>query len=526
MAGGLLPNLGISVRFQNRQAMKLGHPPRQFRLSGAYPAVPLPIDWTRNDTLVFPLDGNNVYGDCMYAAACHADNTFTGNNGTESSFGLNAIIQDYLQLSPNDTGLNVGQITGAWRNGLANIPAASISGVLSMDPTDAAAMQAAIYFFGGVFFMLSLPDAWLSFDNGTIWDAPAVPDPAKGHAVWWNGVDGNGNYKLQTWGEHGWITPAGVRVCDPSCFVVFSMRWFNAQGIAPNGLTYTQLGDLWEQFGGFPMPSVTGWTELPGGGQDIGVGANGSVCIIGGIYDNGDYSPFRYDGAGWDIAPGAGIRIAVGPDGMPWMIDSAGSIFHWENGGWQIKPGGGQDIGVGADGSVWIIGDTRALPGGPAKDYNPFRWNGAGWDIAPGAGIRIAVGPDGMPWMIDSAGSIFHWENGGWQIKPGGGQDIGVGADGSVWIIGGQAVTSTHNIPCFIPQDYNPFRWNGVGWDIGVGAGVDISVGPDGTPWMIDSAGSIFHGILPFGIRQRAEVRMPVESPGIPRNPEPRNFPR
>jgi hypothetical protein len=100
--------------------------------------------------------------------------------------------------------------------------------------------------------------------------------------------------------------------------------------------------------------------------------------------------------------------------------------------------------------------------------------------------------------MIDSAGSIFHFQNGGWQILPGGGQDIGVGADGSVWIIGGQAVTSTHNIPGFWPQDYSPFRWNGGGWDIGLGGGVDISVGPDGTPWIINSAGSIFRGILPF----------------------------
>jgi hypothetical protein len=263
-----LPKLHRFAHFKDRHAMKIGHPTRRFRLTGSYPAVSLPIDWTKNNTLSFPVYGNDQYGDCMYAAACHGDNTFTGNIGSESSFDLNTIVQDYLQLSGGDNGLNEGQIVGAWKQGLANNTAASIIDALELDPNDAPSMQAAIYFFGGILFMLDVPDAWYnSFTTGAIWDAPATGDASNGHGVWWNGVDNNGNYKLQTWGTYGWITPAGVADCDPTCFVVFSSRWFNPQGIAPNGLSYSQLAALWTQFGGNPLPA----SPQPASGEVVNI---------------------------------------------------------------------------------------------------------------------------------------------------------------------------------------------------------------------------------------------------------------
>jgi hypothetical protein len=293
-----LPKLGFFGHFQDRQAMKVGHPTRKFRLAGPYPAVNLPIDWTKNNTLNFPMDGNNIYGDCMYAAACHGDKTFTGNNGVEYSFNLSTIDQDYLQLSGGDNGLNEGQIIGAWLTGIASTPAANILAALSLDPTDSAAMQAAIYFFGGIFFMLELPDTWRDFVTGELWDAPAVPDPKLGHAVWWNGVNTSGYYKLQTWGTYGWITPAGVALCDPSCFVVFSKRWFNTENVAPNGFTFDQLAALWEQFGG---PPVTRWyrQQINSGGVTTGPVALGEPNSF--IYDNQAHVLYR-DNAGkiWD----------------------------------------------------------------------------------------------------------------------------------------------------------------------------------------------------------------------------------
>jgi hypothetical protein len=56
--------------------------------------------------------------------------------------------------------------------------------------------------------------------------------------------------------------------------------------------------------------------------------------------------------AGWTYAGGARERTAVGPDGLPWIVNNTGQIWHLTRGGWAQVPGGARDIGVGADGSV------------------------------------------------------------------------------------------------------------------------------------------------------------------------------
>ncbi len=267
-----VPKLGKRVKFQDRHAMKRGHPTRRFKLSVSYPPTPLPVDWAK--ALSFPMDGNDNYGDCMLAGACHADNTFTGNAGTESSFSESAIVNQYLKASGGDNGLDEGTLLNqCWKPGLAGNAQATILDALDLDPTDTAAAQAAIYLFGGVLFMLDVPDAWIdAFDpaGGAVWDAPARADSNNGHGVWWNGVDASGRYRAQTWGSYVRITPAGVQVCDPSAFVVFSLRWFDSSGYAPNGKHYTELAQFWQQFGGatlppspFPAPGPTPTPPVP-----------------------------------------------------------------------------------------------------------------------------------------------------------------------------------------------------------------------------------------------------------------------
>jgi hypothetical protein len=331
-----LPNLRIYSYFHDRQAMKEGRPDREFLPAAPYPPVHLPVDWTQNNTLAFPIDWNDRYGDCMYAAACHGDNTFTGNNGAEWNFDPDTILQDYLRLSGGDQGLNEGQIVGEWQKGLAGTPSATILGALNLDPTNAAAMQAAIYLFGGVLFTLSVPDAWRElFNVGAVWNAPAVPDPSNGHGVWLNGIDVNGHYKLQTWGTFGWITPAGVAVCDPGAFVVFSRRWFNNRGVAPNRMTFSQLAALWEQFGGQP---VTHWKL-----QQINRGGltNGPTAV-------GNPSSFIF-----------------GPQAHVLYRDAAGNIWdsYYQGGNppWnlqQIDPGGvAAGRGAAGDPSSFIFGN-------------------------------------------------------------------------------------------------------------------------------------------------------------------------
>ena len=252
----LVPNRGHYAHFADRQCMKRGHPLRRFRLPSGWSAPALPVDWSKGNTLSFPIDGNDTLGDCGEAMAAHADNTFTGNTGTESVFDVTALEAQYEQVSGGDNGLSEDDVVNAiWKKGIAGNTQAIIYDALDVDPTDTQLVQAAIHLFGGLCFAFDVPDAWInSFKTGVVWDVPATADQNNGHFVWWNGVDARGYYKVQTWGTWCWLTPAGVGVCDPSAFVVFSPRWFNAQGIAPNGMSYDQLANLWVSGGGKALP--------------------------------------------------------------------------------------------------------------------------------------------------------------------------------------------------------------------------------------------------------------------------------
>jgi hypothetical protein len=233
--------------------MKNGHPQRSFSIPPGWPAPTLPIDYAK--ALTFPMYGNDRLGDCMYAAAAHGDNTFTGNNGAESTFDESILERDYERLSGGDNGLDEGTLIDGWKDGIAGVSAASILDALDIDTTDPATMQTAIYLFGGVLFMLDVPDPWCNTNDGDFWDVPALADQNNGHGTFINGVDASGIYHQLTWGGYRKLTPAGLKACDPSGFVVFSLRWFNSEGYAPNGKHYTELSSLWTAAGGKPLPA-------------------------------------------------------------------------------------------------------------------------------------------------------------------------------------------------------------------------------------------------------------------------------
>ncbi len=144
------------------------------------------------------------------------------------------------------------------------------------------------------------------------------------------------------------------------------------------------------------------WVRLHGAAHDIGVGADGSVWVVGVTERRGGYEIYKLGNYGWIRVEGTGVRIDVDPQGRPWVINHDDEIFRLENGIWRRMPGKAKDIGIGADGSVWVIGaDDRA--GG----YGVYRFNGTGWDKVPGSARQVSVGPDGEPWVVNRDGDIF-----------------------------------------------------------------------------------------------------------------------
>ena len=247
--------------YRDRHAMKAGHPTARMRfpsglvLTGNTASVALPIDWTRGGTLAFAMDDNDTLGDCMVAAAEHIDGALTGcqPGGAESVFSDTATSAWYEALSGGDNGLDEGQLVTGWKGGLPGTPAAVILDALDVDPTNAQLMQFAMFSFGPPVFMLALPDAWYTkFVPGMTWDAGkgVVANPNSGHGVMWSQCSATGIYRVQTWGTWCLLTPAGVAICDPSAFAVFSPRMFDAAGYAGNGQHVSVLAPLWVASGG------------------------------------------------------------------------------------------------------------------------------------------------------------------------------------------------------------------------------------------------------------------------------------
>lgn len=262
------PDGGHVVHFRDRKSMWGKDRTTHFKLDPAKKhAVQLPIDWAKN--LSFPMDLNDQYGDCYYAAGCHTDNTYTGNSGTESVFSLSAIRTRYFALSGGDNGLNDSDMQQEMMDRyLADVPAAKIVSWANVDSTDPQACQAAIQKYGVVVFTFTVASNWINnSDTGTVWDASSYRPNNNGHAVIFNGVDTRGYYKLQTWGTYVWLTPAGLNVCEPGAWVAFSARWFNSAGYAPNGQHIVDLAKQWTTdtgktiqasvIQGFPPPGPT-----------------------------------------------------------------------------------------------------------------------------------------------------------------------------------------------------------------------------------------------------------------------------
>ena len=206
------------------------------------------------------------------------------------------------------------------------------------------------------------------------------------------------------------------------------------------------------------------WTNIPGLATDVGVGAHGTVWIIGKQKVSDSYDIERWTGTQFVKVSGGAVRMDVGPWGTPWVVNESGDIFYRKNKVWKQIPGKATDIGVGADGTVWIIG-SKAVYGG----FEIFKWTGTAFVKIPGAAVRIDVDPNGNPWVVNAFGNIYRWKNNKWENLPGLAKDISVGTKGSVWIIGTNAIEGGYGI----------YRWNknNNNWDMIPGGATTISVG-------------------------------------------------
>ena len=230
----------------------------------------------------------------------------------------------------------------------------------------------------------------------------------------------------------------------------------------------------WQPFSARSPAQAQQWQLLDGRASDVGVGADGSVWIIGTNVVPGGFDIWKRNATGWTNIPGGAQRIAVDPHGNAWIVNSSQTIFHYDGSKWVVVPGQARDVGVGANGTVWVIGNNAE--GGGYDIYRSTN-NGANWTKIPGSALRISVDPAGNAWVVNNTNNIFRYDGTQLVQTPGGAKDIGVGADGAVWVIG---------------ADNAIYRWNGSNWTMKTGGASQIAAGPGGVVWVVNAGGEIY----------------------------------
>jgi hypothetical protein len=177
--------------------------------------------------------------------------------------------------------------------------------------------------------------------------------------------------------------------------------------ISVNGIGLPRLVNKYQAIYAYNNP----WQQLPGSAYDIGSGADFSLWVIGTNSVPGGNGIFYFNGSSWTSFSGGGVRIAIAPDGNPWVVNSTQDIYCYNGTNWVHVPGKAYDVGVGANGSAWVIG-TNSVPGG----FGIYHWTpdagqplcGAGsFSSVAGGGTQISVGTDGLPFVVNSAGAIY-----------------------------------------------------------------------------------------------------------------------
>ncbi|MCF0064775.1 M57 family metalloprotease [Dyadobacter sp. LJ419] len=224
------------------------------------------------------------------------------------------------------------------------------------------------------------------------------------------------------------------------------------------------------------------WKNLPGQATDVAAstGTDRVLWMISKTPVNGGFTinKFNYLTNSFTQVPGGGVRIAVGPDGTPWVVNNLGQIFKRVNSQWQMQPGNAHDIAVGADGSVYIVSTTPAAGGFAIKKWKNNKWE----QISGIGGMRIAVASYGFAWVIDNANRVLKYNGINMEDTGALGRDIAAGRNNSIFVIGQTPV----------PGGYSIKKFEKDCWVQLAGGGVAISAHGTGTqPVIINNSGVV-----------------------------------
>lgn len=271
-----------------------------------------------------------------------------------------------------------------------------------------------------------------------------------------------------------------VTDCDVSCTDP-------AGGGGTDGTSTSTSGTATETFSPWPVGSPV---------NDVATGPDGSVWVVG----NSGTGCVALCTKSVGFAQG-GQRLAVDPDGLPWIVGFDNKIWRGHSDGSLTQlPGLANDIGIGANGDVWVIG-TNSQNG----SFEVWHLVNGSWVADPGSGQEIDVDASGHPMVNGSDGKIWIKDGGtnqGWTQLSGLANDIAVkhnanlvgagqtaGFGQSFWITGTNHLLDSHDLGVWYWDGLS--TWSLVNQSTG---GRTIAVDIFGRPWVVDSFGELLLG--------------------------------
>ena len=192
----------------------------------------------------------------------------------------------------------------------------------------------------------------------------------------------------------------------------FGSSWASIFPFAPNGVKRMDAGSYTYAIvnqNDDPFHFVNNqWVQLPGKASDIGVGSGGQICKIGTTPVAGGFDIACLDAqkTSWLPLDGGAVRISVKPNGMPVVVNDAGSIYERsdDNTHWVPLDGIATDVAVGGkygrSARIWVIGGDSSI----------YERVGGSWINHFGVASQISVAENGAPWVINSAGDLYEYK--------------------------------------------------------------------------------------------------------------------
>jgi hypothetical protein len=183
-----------TLRFKDYATTSLSPPPAS---ASSLPRVYEALGASDPGT-VFPLDGNDVLGDCTIAALAHAITVNRAFVGKKRIMGRQSVVKLYSHLTGGpDTGLPELDVLNYWRQ--HPVSGDEILGYVSINPRDHDHVKQAISLFGSVYLGFQVQQNCIQdFDAKKPWTpGPLTND---GHAVLAVGYD-SGKVNVLTWGS-------------------------------------------------------------------------------------------------------------------------------------------------------------------------------------------------------------------------------------------------------------------------------------------------------------------------------------